>query len=232
MKRIVITGANGTIGRVLRKGLSRCEITALDLPKDDIKDYEKLLEKFHGHHVIVHLAWDTKTESYISGKSNPDNKIMFQNVYRAALETRVSRVVMASSVHIHDFYKWNGPGLITTEIKPIPNTPYGESKALMENLGRDYGKQGLEVICIRFGGVKEVDSPPVQSKNHKTWLSHQDCVSLVETCIEAPEIPNNFLIIHGVSNYPGRIHDYSNPLGCVPTDQNRKIYKPTFRELF
>ena len=97
MKKIVITGAKGVLGTVLKKGLEDTyNITHLDLPEADVRRYEKLLEIFPGHDAVIHLAWDTKTENFRSGEINPDNLLMVYNVYEAALQAKVPRVIMAS----------------------------------------------------------------------------------------------------------------------------------------
>ncbi len=217
MKKVAITGANGTIGTVLRTGLADYEITPLDLPEADIRDYNRLLENFPGHDAVVHLAWDTKIENFRSGKINPDNMLMTYNVYRAAIETKVPRVVMASSVHADDFYNWKGVGLLKTDRTPVPDSPYGASKVFMEALGKHYATKGLEVVCIRFGGVNLENRPPKDDYYEKTvWLSHEDCTGLIKRCVEADRIPGNFLIVYAVSDNKNRVHDYSNPLGWVP----------------
>lgn len=222
MKKIVITGANGTIGRVLQKGLKGYSIVPLDIPGFDVKDYGKLLGVFAGQELVVHLAWDTKVENSESGIINADNALMTFNVYRAATASGVRRVIMASSVHADEFLDWKGPKLLETNKIPIPTSPYGASKVFMEALGRYYAKHlNLEVICIRFGGVnsknkitKEIlEAEPIFSK---VWFSHKDCVALVKACIEAEYVPDNFVVIYGVSNNSQRIHDVTNPFGWVP----------------
>lgn len=225
-KRIAITGANGTIGSVLRKGLKECEITLLDLPDTDVRDYERLLEIFPEHDVIVHLAWDTQIENFRSGKIDPDNALMTYNVYRAAIGSKVRRVIMASSVHADDFYNWKGPKLLSPERMPEPDSPYGADKVFMEALGKYYSKKGLEVVCIRFGGVNAENRPLGEHYENAVWLSHEDCVELIKSCIEAKDIPSNFSIVYGVSDNESRIHDFSNPFGWHPKDNaNNFLYK-------
>lgn len=219
MKRIAITGANGRIGDVLRKGLCDYNIASLDLPEVDVRDYKKLLRIFPKHDVVIHLAWDLRTENFNTGKINPDNMLMTYNVYKAAIESKVPRVIMASSVHADNFYEWKGRGLMTVDKTPVPDSPYGADKIFMEALGRYYASKGLEVICIRFGGVHKDNKPDIKDAYEKRlWLSHHDCVELVRKCIEAKTIPNKFLLLYGVSNNKNRLHDYSNPLGWIPRD--------------
>lgn len=217
VKRIAITGANGTIGNVLRKGLKEYEITLLDLPVTDVRDYERLLEVLPTHDVVVHLAWDTQTENFRSGKINPENALMTYNVYRAAIDSKVRRVIMASSVHADGFYNWKGPEFLSPERAPEPDSPYGADKVFMEALGKYYSKKGLEVVCIRLG-VNAENRPPGEHYENAVWLSHEDCVELIRSCMEAKDIPGNFFIVYGVSDNGNRIHDFSNPLGWHPKD--------------
>lgn len=226
MKRIAITGANGVIGKVLKRGLSDCKITPLDLPEIDVREYEKLLEVFPGHDAIIHLGWDTETDNYSSGKINPDNALMVNNVYRAGIETKVPRVIMASSVHADKFSKWKGSKLMSPNRSPVPDSPYGANKVFMEALGKHYATKGLEVICIRFGVVRPENRPLLEDYSiWFAWLSYGDCVGLVRKCIEVETIPNKFLTVYGVSDNKNRIHDYCNPLGWVPQDNAEDFYK-------
>lgn len=218
-EKIAITGSNGTIGNVLKEGLKDYQITSIDLPEDDVREYAKLLDVIPNHNAIIHLAWDTKTDNFKSEKINPENATMFYNVYKAATEAGVPRVIMASSVHADRFYGWKGPGHMSSERTPIPDSPYGAHKVFMEASGRYYATKGLEVVCIRFGGVNPQNKPPVDPPEERAaWFSHGDCVSLVRTILEAQTIPNNFLIVYGVSDNKNRLHDISNPLNWTPKD--------------
>jgi len=217
-KKIAITGAKGTVGTILQnglKGLSDYEITPIDLPEKDVRRYEQLLGVLPGHDVVIHLAWNRETVNFKNNKFDPDDALMTINVYKAALETKVPRVIMASSVHADNFYKWRGPELLNSNKIPEPDSIYGATKVFMEAAGRYYASLGLEVVCIRFGGINLENKPPDDAY---IWLSHKDCVSLFKVCIDAQNIPENFLIIYGVSNNKNRIHDYANPLGWVPKD--------------
>ncbi len=218
MNKIVITGAKGVIGSVLRRGLTDYDITSIDLPEVDVRNREKLLEIFPGHQAVVHLAWNKKVEDSNTDEIDPDNLFMAFNVYKAAMQAGVTRIIMASSVHTQDYCGWDSPKLITPDMLPTPDSPYGASKICVESLGRLYANRGLEVVCIRFGGVTLESRVDVEQGYDKVYLSHRDCVDLVRVCIEAPRIPNNFLIVHGISRNPKRVHDYTNPLGWQPKE--------------
>lgn len=194
-------------------------MTRFDLPEHDARDYEDLAGLSRGHDVLVHLAWDTATESWRSGDISLDNQLMTVNAYEAALRTGVPRVIMASSVHADDYSGWTGAELMKATAVPAPDSPYGASKVFMEALGRYYAKQGLEVVCVRFMGVTPDGRPsPQDPAGKKKWLSHRDCGDLMEAIVEAPVVPDNFVVLYAVSANPGRMHDSANPFGWVPKD--------------
>lgn len=125
---------------------------------------------------------------------------------------------MASSVHADAFYKPVKKKISPNKIS-FPDSPYGAHKIFMESLGKYYASRGLEVVCIRFGGVIPENTPTERGDNpyeFASCLSHEDCTDLVRTCINAKNIPNNFVIINGVSENEGRVHDVSNPLEWFP----------------
>lgn len=197
MKKVGVTGASGTIGSLIFKYLSsEYDLISIKRPDVDARDYQSLLAAIRGCDAVIHLAWDTKTENFNTGRSNPDNILMAENAYRAALEARVKRVIMASSVHAGE------------------DSPYGASKLRIEEMGRECARRGLEVICVRFGGVTERDYPdPTDSYDRSVYLSQKDFVNLIRACIEVERVENNFSLFYGVSNNKNKIHDNTNNIG-------------------
>lgn len=219
-ERVLITGSEGTIGHVLKQGLKdSCQITSLDLPADDVRDYKKLLNTFPGHGAVIHLAWNTKRDNFQSGEIDPQDVEMFHNVFKAALQAGVPRVIMASSVHADRFDNWKSTEKMSPNKTPNPDSPYGALKVGMEAMGRYYAAKGLQVVCVRFGGVSPNNEPATEPPYERAvWFSHRDCVSLVKSILEADTIPDNFVVVYGVSNNPGRVHDIFNPFGWKPQD--------------
>ncbi len=219
-EKIIITGANGVIGQILQKGLEDYQITGIDLPNGDVRQYETLANVASGHSAIIHLAWDTETDNFLSEKINPENSQMFFNVYKAALEHQIPRVIVASSVHADRFYEWKGSEYMSPYQLPNPDSPYGAHKVFMESLGRYFASKGLEIVCIRFGGITPANKA---NKDHlverAAFLSQRDGVALMKSILEAESVPNNFAIVYGVSNSDNRIHDIINPFGWVPKDK-------------
>lgn len=219
-KKVLIIGSSGVIGNVLRSGLEH-DTTDFDLPHFDAKEYAHLYEKARGHDVMVHLAWDFDRDGWLGENLNPTNTLISFNVYQAAIDAGVKRVIMASSVHADRFTSRDDRhDLLKPFDLPLPDSPYGAGKVMMEALGRYYADaKGLEVVCIRFGGVNRDNRPPESPYSERqVWLSHQDCVTLVKAAIEAESIPYGYTIVYGVSNNKDRLHDIVNPFGWEPHD--------------
>jgi len=230
-KRIAITGAAGTIGKVLQKGLKGFyQLTLLDIVPiegedsiviDVANEYSRLKEVLAGHDVVIHLARDIRGGFKSGDNWVPENDEMVWNTLKASVEVGVKRVIMASSIHASDYSNWRGPELISPDNLPNPDTPYGAMKISMEAMGRYFArKRGLEIVCLRLGGVNPDDVPFLADEPdyYKIWLSHRDCTDLVRKCIEAKSILQIFTIIFGVSNNTRRIHDFKNPVEWIPQD--------------
>ena len=219
MKKVLVTGSGGVIGTVLKKGLPHVT-TDFDLPHSDVLNFNHLLEVAHGHNTLVHLAWNKKHDDWLTERLDPENIQGNFNVYEAAHQAGVKRVIIASSVHADNFLLRKDSGLMDPYALPIPDSPYGSNKCMIEALGRYYANaKGIEVICVRFGGVNKIDTPPESPHSERqVWLSQRDCVNLIKNLIDASEVPGKYAIVYGVSNNSDRLHDISNPFGWVPED--------------
>lgn len=215
MKRVVITGSRGLIGSILTNALTEYEVIGLDLPEVDAKNFNQLKEKTVGADVLIHLAYSGHE---IDETDTLDDLLMTNNVYKVAFENQIKRVIMASSVHADQYDDWKeGDELKTADTMPSPNNPYGVYKVHMETLGRFYAKKGIEVICIRFGGVNREDSPDLDEPHYKSiYLSHEDLINLTKQAIEVEKISNNYELLYAVSDNTPRIHSTKNSIGWEP----------------
>lgn len=219
-----MTGSSGQIGRVIREQVPEYSYVCFDLPKNDARDYKKLSRAMTGCEVAIHLAWNTKTDNWLNNNVDPDDILMTFNVYKAAKETGIRRVIMASSIHINDLSLWKGDKPISPDDPISPDSPYGASKAFMEALGKYYAKEGLEVVCIRFMGLNSNNKPSAPTDRDPyakaKWFSHRDCGNLIRAIIAAPIVPDNFVVLYGVSNNHGKPVETSNPFGWSPIDSS------------
>ncbi len=220
--KIAITGSEGVIGTVLKKGLyDDYEITPIDIKLGiDVLDYQTLISKLRDNFAVIHLAWNSQTENLKNENIDPENAQMAVNLYKAAREAKVKRAIVASSIHADSFY--GTKPFLSTDHTPVPDSPYGADKIFMEYLGRYFAKSDMEVVAIRFGGVNPGNvSPSLNDRPREergAWLSHGDCVSLIKKVLNAKKVPENFAVIYAVSDNPGRVHDVSNPFGWKPKD--------------
>jgi NAD+ dependent glucose-6-phosphate dehydrogenase len=105
-RRVLITGADGTIGTAVREHLGdRYELVGLTLePQDfpghvgDISDFDAVRPAFDGMDAVVHLAASPSIEAPWEDVL-PNNLVGTYNVFEAARQAGASRVVFASSSH-------------------------------------------------------------------------------------------------------------------------------------
>ena len=208
MKRILITGAAGAIGMVLRQHFKgQYELLRLtDMgPQEpagpgeevctvDVRDMAALERSMQGIDCVIHLAGTTQDLSW--EKVLPINIEGCYNVFEAARRQGVRRVVFASSNHAIGYHRRET--FIDTEVQPRPDSLYGVSKVFGEALGRMYAdKFGLSVACLRIGTLRALDRP-TETRHLLTWLSHRDMAQLARRCIDHPDY--HFVVVYGVSN--------------------------------
>ena len=214
MKKVIITGSKGTIGQVLLKGLRGYKIEGLDLPDFDILDYKNLRDKIKNTDVIIHLAWANFNAN--SDHISPINIEMANNIYRASIEMKIPRLIMASSIQADDFRNYDKKELLSIDKIPTPVSAYGATKVFIESLGRYYSNNNdLEVICPRFGGINDLDDKK-EGEYSRIYLSHEDCISAVDKCIFAKVVPNKFSVFYVVSDNKNKIHNIANDFDWNP----------------
>jgi nucleoside-diphosphate-sugar epimerase len=238
--RLLITGVNGLIGTILRNALHGAyNIYGLDrlgpfsdrVLSADIAEYKQVvhvIQQFSPLDYIVHLAgnpsvkasWDEVLSANIVGT---------RNIFEAAREFQVPRVIFASTNHVTGAYEGFEPNLyLHTQPEPLkispqdpirPDSDYGVSKASGEALARYYcARWGIDAICLRIGAVLPDDDPTTNLHSRKIWLSHRDLVQLVEKSLGSNV---TFGIYYGVSNNKGAFWDINNArteLGYAPVD--------------
>ena len=227
MTRVLITGAAGHIGRVLRAGFQGHYALRLadiapqaearageEIVTADITRLADLVPIMEGVDVVVHLAgipdeapWERIRDMNIEG---------CYNVFEAARQAGVKRVVFASSNHAVGFHRRDR--MIDNTVEPRPDSRYGISKVFGEALGRMYAdKHGMSVACIRIGSFRP-DDQPTAPRHLFTWISHRDMVQVTRRCIDYPDF--HFAVVYGVSNNARNRWDNANVryLGFVPED--------------
>ena len=154
--RVLVTGANGTVGTALAGQLGdreEYEFTYLDVEDHpdretvvaDVTDYEAIREAIDGHDAVIHLAASVDL-SGDWGEILETNFIGAYNVFEAAAQTGVERLLFASSIHTvgmyeielaPELYDPESPRPVVRHTDPVrPDSFYGLSKVFGEGLGR------------------------------------------------------------------------------------------------
>ena len=204
--RILLTGAAGNIGKVLRAPLrERADLLRLADTKDiaaesdredarvvDLAERDAVPPLMEGIDAVVHLAGIPSEDEF--DRLVEANVRATYNVFEEARLAGVRRVVYASSNHATGFY--HRSERISPADRPRPDSLYGVTKLFGEALGSLYAdKFGLEVVALRIGGFAE--EPPVGRPTLPMWISTGDLFRLVWAALTAREV--HFEIVYGVS---------------------------------
>ena len=244
-ERILVTGMSGLIGGAVRGRLqSRYQLTALNrslVPgvttvQADIADFDAIRPAFENQETVVHLAASARGSDPWERVRDP-NLIGVYNVFEAARQAGVSRVIYASSGSTISGWEQVQPyralvngdyesvihpwPLITHETPVRPAGVYGATKVWGEAVARHFtDSSDLSIICLRIGLVNAVDRP-TDSRQFSVWCSQRDISQMVERCILAPP-ELRYDIFYAVSSNKWGYRDISHArdvVGFEPQDE-------------
>lgn len=222
-QRVLVTGASGHVGTLLRPRLARPgrvlrlldvrepappaaeaagaaeaaeTAPAEEVVRGSVTDLATMTRACAGVDAVVHLAGQAREAGI--------DEVLRLNAYgtycvlEAARRSGVDRVVLASSNHaagFHDRRDGVPADGLPADVPPRPDTLYGWSKVAIEAAGRLYAdRYRMDVICLRIGSWF---ATPPGVRGLATWLSPDDGARLVEACL-ATERPG-FRIVWGIS---------------------------------
>ena len=214
MKKVLLTGAGGDVGRRITPLLKAIypELVLSDMKAPDgtlgleyrqaeLTDMVAVQKSVAGIDGIIHLGgfsvegpWETILDANIVGA---------YNLFEAARLSGVKRIIFASSNHAVGFYPREET--IPAEAPPLPDSRYGVSKAFGEALGALYAmKHGIGVTSIRIGNVGE---KPLDVRRLALMLHPEDLVQLIRIGLEHPDIVNE--VFYGISGNTRAWYDNS-----------------------
>jgi uronate dehydrogenase len=226
-RRILVTGASGTLGRVIVPGLTQAGLRLLlnDLTHfpDELPDgVEFVAADLTDQDALAAACPDDVTDIVHFGGINTElssqailnaNILGTSNIFEVA-RMRGARVIFASSNHTVGFHLRGRTLSIDDPYRP--DGYYGLSKAYAELLGRMFhDKHGVESVHLRIGSCLP---EPLDTRHLATWLSYPDLLRLV---IAALTVQNpGYAIVWGISCNTRRwwVGDDAERIGYYPQD--------------
>ncbi|MED7822342.1 NAD-dependent epimerase/dehydratase family protein [Streptomyces chiangmaiensis] len=205
-RTVLLTGAAGGLATLMRGLLPRYgyELRLLDLrPIEgepdaitaDLADREALRVAVRGVDAIMHLAGISLESTF--EKILKENIKGTYNLYEAAREEGVRRIVFASSNHAVGFTprpQGDDP-LIPIDTPRRPDTLYGLSKSFGEDLAQLYwDKHGLETVSVRIGSCFP---EPTSVRMLSVWMSPEDGARLFHAALTAERVGHT--VVYGSS---------------------------------
>ncbi|MEJ5127944.1 NAD(P)-dependent oxidoreductase [Comamonas sp. MYb21] len=229
LQRLLLTGAAGGLGQVLRqrlRGLAPVlrvsDIAGMGAPLDaqeevntcDLADKQAVDAMVAGCDAIVHLG-GVSVERPFEEVLEANIKGIF-HLYEAARRHGVQRIVFASSNHVIGFYQQSEK--IDAHARRRPDGYYGLSKSFGEDMASFYfDRYGIETVSIRIGS--SFPAPKDRRMMH-SWLSYDDLVQLVEKSLFTPNVGHT--VVYGASANRDLWWDNhaAAHLGFVPKDSS------------
>jgi len=169
--KIVVTGGSGNLGRAALDVLTDAGYVVLNLdvvaPQEriceswiaDLNQTGDLYEACRGADAVVHLAAHQAPFVAADAEVFRNNVTATYNVFKAASDMGVRRIVHASSVAAYGFTYaqeiWDPEYLPLDETHPLaPKDPYAFSKVFGEQIADAYvSTHNLSVVSLRFAGI-------------------------------------------------------------------------------
>lgn len=231
--KLVLTGAAGRLGSYLREPLAKMcdELVSTDINEDigklyegecyeqaDLASLDDMMRVLEGADQVVHFG-AYSDEGPFETILGP-NIIGAYNVWEAAYQHKLRRVVYASSIHAVGMH--SRTEFIGTDVPHRPDTFYGLAKCFSEDLASLYwDKRGIESVCMRILSCAQVNN----ARALGSWLSYDDLIQLVTQSINTPT--TGFTVVYGVSNNDRAPVDNAKAsyLGYRPKDNAEQFAK-------
>jgi len=231
MKRLLLTGAAGDLGMLLREKLAGyvpalrvSDIADLGAARPgeepvqcDLADLAGVRALVSGCDGIVHLGGVSR-----EGAFNDILESNFRgtyNIFEAARKSGKPRIVFASSNHAIGFH--TRETRLDADSAMRPDSIYGLSKCYGELLGSYYfDKFGQENVAVRIGSCFP---KPLDRRMLATWLSGDDFAALIKAVFRAPRV--GYTMVYGASANKEQWWDNSHAafLGWVPQDSSEQF---------
>jgi uronate dehydrogenase len=230
-KRILLTGAAGGLGKVLRDRIKPwADIVRLsdvadigearegeEIVKCDLSDKAAVLALMEGVDAVLHFG-GISTEAPFEAIMQA-NILGVANLYEAVHKAGVKRVIFASSNHAIGYYRTTDT--VDASMPTRPDSMYGISKCFGESMSRYYyDRFGVETVCIRIGSSFP---EPINKRMMTTYFSYDDLTEMLRCSLFAPRVGHT--IVMGQSDNASTWWDnrYASHLGYKAKDSSAKF---------
>ncbi|MFK4067733.1 NAD-dependent epimerase/dehydratase family protein [Streptomyces sp. NPDC029674] len=238
-RTVLLTGAAGGLGTLMRGLLPAYgyDLRLLDVRPvadepdavtADLADKDALREAVRGADAVLHLAGISLESTF--DKILKANIEGTYNLYEAAREEGVRRIVSASSNHAVGFTprpQGDDP-LIPVDTPRRPDTFYGLSKSFGEDLAQFYwDKHGIETVSVRIGSCFP---EPSSVRMLSVWMSPDDGARLFHAALTADDVRHT--VVYGSSANTRIWWDLSSAraLGYEPRDDSERYAEKLIAE--
>lgn len=229
-QRLLLTGAAGALGKVLRQSLAAhtnqlrlSDIANMgaaaaheEIIQCDLAHKADTIALTEGVDAIVHFGGVATEHSFETVLGANISGIF--HIYEGARIHGARRVIFASSNHAIGFHRQTD--VLDSDSPQRPDSYYGLSKAYGENMAQFYwNRYGIETVSIRIGSSFP---EPMDARMLVTWLSYRDLSELVRCALTAPNVGHT--IVYGASDNRDKWWDNSKAahLGFVPQDNTEE----------
>lgn len=208
-RRICVTGANGLAGRAVVRDLIEhgYDVIATDIVarfgeddvlRADLTDYGQAVEALTGADAVVHLANIPAPGLTTPAATFNTNMTMNFNVFHAAANLKLSRVVWASSETTlglpFDVPPRYAP--IDEDHYPVPTSTYALSKVASETIAGQIAEwSGIPFVALRFSNIMQPadyeefpsfwDDPQLRKWNLWGYIDERDVALSCRLALEA-----------------------------------------------
>jgi nucleoside-diphosphate-sugar epimerase len=210
--KICVTGASGKAGRATTRELLAhgYEVVATDVappPEDlgvqllraDMTDYGQTMEALHGVDAVVHLANIPAPGIHTPATTFTTNTAMNSNVFLAAAQLGLDRVVWASSETTLGLPFDTPPRYapVDEEHYPLPTSTYALSKVAGETIAGHIAEwSGIPFVGLRYSNIMEPhdyerfpsfwDDPQLRKWNLWGYIDVRDAAAATRLALDAP----------------------------------------------
>ena len=206
--KILVTGANGNVGKILRPVLAEMYehvlLSDLSVVENLTSNESCLVGNIEDPTFTDQILSDVDGLVHLAGLVGPDytyDQVMGPNVHgtknllESAVKNGVKNIVYASSHHVVGFYKRGDQ--VGTNCAFKADSFYGVSKAFGEILTSYYADQHkLSTLCIRIGNA---DKSIQDERRLQIWTSARDLAQLIDLGLRSNQI--GCRTVYGVSKH-------------------------------